>query len=229
MKKIFLFSLSLLVLAACTNDDQYELTDFKGTETIDIVFNGNHATVSRVPDYVEAYVSGADVVINSYSSKDLVLQVSGTTPDGSLLVYGKKAWSLILRNADITNLDGPAINNQCGKDLFVICPEGTVNTLSDDGVNTDGTKAYAERDIDQKGALFSEGQIYFTGKGTLNVTGNVKNAVASDDYITIYEGITLNLTSNGTNGMKANMFGPNESCTRAHVVTFLYRYINGTA
>lgn len=197
MKKLFYICMSLLALTACTNDDQYELSDFVGTETINVTYNGNYASVGILPDYVTATVVGADVVINSYTSKNLVIYVSGTTTDGSLLFYGKNDWGLVLQNANICNLDGPAINNQCHKALFITCPEGTVNTLSD------GT-SYAEASFDQKGAIFSEGELYLQGKGTLNVTGNTKNALASDDYITIYNGITLNLTANGSNGMKAN-------------------------
>jgi hypothetical protein len=152
-------------------------------------------------------VSGADITIhNTDTTQAVTYTLSGTSADGQLLLYGEKKATLVLNGLDLTNTDGPAINNQCGKSLYVLCPAGTVSTL------TDGT-AYADTyhngtAIDQKGALFSEGQIYFQGDGTLNVNGNAKNAIASDDYIVIDEGagITVNAVAarTGSNGVKAN-------------------------
>ena len=76
--------------------------------------------------------------------------------------------------------------------------DGTENTL------TDGT-AYAEQTFDQKGTLFSEGQIRFLGTGTLTVNGNAKNAIACDDYIVVDDGtINVNTSDTGSNGIKAN-------------------------
>ena len=74
---------------------------------------------------------------------------------------------------------------------------GTTNTL------TDGT-TYAEQSYDQKGALFSEGQIYFLGTGTLNVTGNSRHAIACDDYIVMNQNTTLNVSCTSGNGIKVN-------------------------
>jgi hypothetical protein len=74
---------------------------------------------------------------------------------------------------------------------------GTTNTL------TDGT-SYTEQDYDQKGAFFSEGQTYFYGSGTLNVTGSTKNAIACDDYIVIGDGVVINTSSSTGHGIKVN-------------------------
>ena len=200
MMKKHIISLFLMALAltACQNDD----TDFSAytenpVNTIYITYSGTTATVTGDnKNYVT--VSGADVTVNSSSSGDsLLLVLSGTTTDGSLLVYREKKYGIKLNGVTIHNADGPAINNQCGKSLYLEVANGTTNTL------TDGT-TYAEQTYDQKGALFSEGQIYFLGTGTLNVTGSSKHAIACDDYIVMSENTTLNVSCSSGNGIKVN-------------------------
>ena len=73
-----------------------------------------------------------------------------------------------------------------------------MNTLTD-GEN------YAERTFDQKGTLFSEGQIYFGGTGSLTINGNGKNGIACDDYIVMNGGtIKIDVEDTGSNGIKVN-------------------------
>ncbi|MBQ8126770.1 MAG: carbohydrate-binding domain-containing protein [Prevotella sp.] len=225
MKKTFLClllaDLMLSLVAACESDDSdfssYTLVSSSEdddddddvsnvTDTIVITYDGQSATVTGDADG-HVTLSGADVVVDdTVSQHGLVLVLSGSTSDGSLLVWRSKKYTIVLNGVSITNADGPAINNQCSKSLFIVCGEGTENTLAD------GT-AYAEQTYDQKGTLFSEGQIYFSGSGTLNVTANSKNAIASDDFIAIGDTLasaandfTINTTSSASasNGVKAN-------------------------
>ena len=201
IKKIFYLIVTACCMTACQNDD----TDFSAytentgntVSTIYITYNGTSATVTGdSKNYVT--VNGADVTVNASNGADsLLLVLSGTTTEGSLLVYREKKYGIQLNGVTINNADGPAINNQCGKALYLEVANGTTNTL------TDGT-TYAEQTYDQKGALFSEGQIYFLGTGTLNVTGNCKHAIACDDYIIMNENTTLNVNSESGNGIKVN-------------------------
>lgn len=206
---------AIFVTSCQTDDTDFSQYAFEGTETssdddsddativsddtISIAWNGSSVTVTG--DERECITtSGADVTVNDTSTTiALTLVLSGSTADGSLLVYRQKKYTMLLNGVDITNLDGPAINNQCSKSLYVICADGTTNTL------TDGT-SYASQTYQQKGTLFSEGQIYFSGEGTLNVSGNCMNAIACDDYITVSSGITINTmtSASGTNGIKAS-------------------------
>lgn len=199
-KNIITICMLALGLAACQNDD----TDFSaytgGTmstaNVIYIFYNGTTATVSGDENnYVT--VNGADVTVNTGAASDsLLLVLSGSTSDGSLLIYRERKFGIKLAGVSIHNNDGPAINNQCGKSLYVEVVSGTTNTL------TDGT-SYTEQTYQQKGALFSEGQIYFYGSGTLNVTGNTKNAIACDDYIVVDEA-SITATSSTGHGIKVN-------------------------
>ena len=188
-------------MTACQNDD----TDFSAytngtitaTHVINITYKDNSVEVTGDE---QGYVStvGADVTVNATAKNDsLLLVLSGTTTDGSLLVFRDSKYGIKLNGVSITNADGPAINNQCGKSLYLEVANGTTNTL------TDGM-TYAEQTYDQKGALFSEGQIYFLGTGTLNVTGNSKHAIACDDYIIMNENTTINVTCTSGNGIKVN-------------------------
>lgn len=182
-----------------TDYDNDKTTTGTGTDTIYIAYSGTTVTISNDARGVVA-ASGADVTVSdTASTADLVLVLSGTTPDGSLLVYRARKFTIVLNGVSITNADGPAINNQCGKSLFMICADGTTNTLSD------GTE-YATQSYDQKATLFSEGQMFFSGAGRLIVNGNCKNAIASDDYITIESDIDILTTTaaTGMNGIKVN-------------------------
>ena len=199
-KNIITICMLALGLAACQNDD----TDFSaytgGTmstaNVIYIFYNGTTATVSGDENnYVT--VNGADVTINTGAASDsLLLVLSGSTSDGSLLIYRERKFGIKLAGVSIHNNDGPAINNQCGKSLYVEVVSGTTNTL------TDGT-SYTEQTYQQKGALFSEGQIYFSGSGTLNVVGSTQNAIACDDYIVVDEA-SITATSSTGHGIKVN-------------------------
>lgn len=196
--------LATCAIVGCTNDDTTDFSAWiddtptppEAGDTIYIAYNGATATVTGDVNG-EVTVSGADVTVKSTTTANRVYVLSGSTADGSLLVFRERMFSIVLDGVSITNPDGPAINNQCGKALYVECAPGTENSLAD------GTD-YAPRDYDQKGAFFSEGEIYFLGTGLLTVTGNYKNAIASDDYITIEDGARLVLKANGTNGLKAN-------------------------
>ncbi len=201
MKKAILFLTAAALTAGCQNDD----TDFSEyingtsstTNVIYIVYSGTSVTVTGDTN---GYVTtdGANVTVNTGNATDsLLLVLNGKTTDGSLLVYRQKRYGILLNGVSIHHADGPAINNQCGKTLYLHVARGTANTL------TDGT-SYTEQSYDQKGALFSEGQMVILGTGSLSVTGNCRHAIACDDYISIDEGVTLNATSTTGNGIKVN-------------------------
>jgi len=119
---------------------------------VNIAFNGTTASITGDTDVVTVSQNGADITVTSTIDCYLDITLTGSTTSGSLIVYSQKKYGITLNGVSITNPQGPAINNQCGKSLHVTLADGTVNTL------TDGA-SYAESSIDQKGVLFSEGQI----------------------------------------------------------------------
>ncbi len=164
--------------------------------TVRIRFDGETATVTGNPSSVIVSVNGAHVTVSS-AAKRVRYIVTGTTANGSLKFYSEKKFQLQLDGVEITNPAGAAINNQCGKSLYLVLNEGTVNTLRDGGQYTmvDGE--------DQKAALFSEGQILVSGKGTLNIYSVGRHCMASDDYIFVRPGCHLYLNSTSGHGIKA--------------------------
>ncbi len=203
---ICMLAAAACMTTACENDDTDFSSYINGTtsgnqiKTIYISYDGSSVSISGDDDgYVTA--SGADVTVSTGTANDsLLLVLSGSTGDGSLLVYRSHRYGIRLNGVSIANGDGPAINNQCGKALYVEVADGTTNTLSD-GTSYDESVSYQ-----QKGTLFSEGQLYFLGGGTLSVTANGKNGIASDDYIVLMGNTAINDTvmATGSNGIKAN-------------------------
>lgn len=161
--------------------------------TVKITFNGSSATVENSTSGVTVSTAGADVTVES-TATGVAYEVSGTTTNGMLKIYSDKKYKLTLNGVSIKNNDGPAINIQSGKRAFIVL-SGT-NTLEDGATYTTSTE-------DQKGTFFSEGQLIFSGDGTLNIVGNNKHALASDDYIRFISG-TFNITKAVSDGIHTN-------------------------
>ena len=164
--------------------------------TVRITFDGETATVTGNPTSVIVNVDGAHVTVTN-AAKRVRFIVTGTTDNGSLKFYSERKFQLQLNGVDITNPHGAAVNNQCGKSLYLVMNEGTVNTLRD------GQEYVMVGDEDQKGAIFSEGQILVSGKGQLNVYSVGKHCMASDDYIFVRPGSQLYFNSTSGHGIKA--------------------------
>jgi hypothetical protein len=159
-------------------------------------FDGTTATLSGDVDRVDVSQTGAHVVITS-TMKEVEYVLTGTSTNGSLKIYSDYKYKLTLNGVQLTNPTGAAINNQCGKTLYVVVADGTNNMLQD------GTTYTMTGEEDQRGTLFSEGQMIFSGKGMLSIYANAKNGIASDDYIRFRPGTNIYVNSTVNNGVKA--------------------------
>ena len=177
---------------------------------VEINFDGTTATVINPYAFegVEVTVDGANVTINADTDeREVVYHLTGTTTNGSLKVYSNYKLELLLDNAQITNPNGAAINIQTGKKTTVRIPSGTESSLCDGSTYTNTPDGE-----DEKGTLFSEGQIEFRGKGTLNVSGLKKHAIASDDYVEL-KNTTINILKGASDGIHVNDYFLMESGT----------------
>jgi hypothetical protein len=181
------------------NDSTYNdyVENSPWNKVISIALDGENATVSGSVPGVAIQRDGAHLTIMNMSGP-VKFVVSGTTANGSLKFYGDKRFQVELNGADITNPSGAAINNQGSKTMYLVLADGTVNHLQD------GTTYTMVDEEDQKAALFSEGQIIFSGSGTLNVTAVGRGGIRSDDYIRIRPGVKMYVNTSALDGLRAN-------------------------
>ena len=172
--------------------ENYE-DDDESKGTVTITWNDATASVAYSPSSLKnsavlASGTSSDVII--YGSKKIDYVLKGTTTNGSLTLYSEKKCKMTLDGVSITNADGAAIN----------MPKKTVGTVAYGGktcyVDLKGTSTLVDGTTyssavsgeDMKATLFSEGQLIFSGTGTLNITSRYGHGIASDDYIRIRGG-----------------------------------------
>ncbi len=188
-----------------TDEDFYwEANTF--TNTVNITYNGTTATVASDNEDILYHVQGAHVTIDmqTNSVKNVEISVSGKSDDGSLKIYGEKKFKLTLNGVELTSSGGPAINSQCKKRIFVHLAEGTTNRLTDAATYTDDSyylSGATADDEDRKGCFFSEGNLVFSGTGTLVVQGNQKHGIATDGYFYMRPGVTIAVTGAAKNAI----------------------------
>jgi len=176
-------------------DDYLEHSTF--SNTITIAYIDGSASVSGSVDGVTVATDGADVTVTS-TAKKVEYILSGSCSDGSFKIYSDYKLKLTLNSLTLTNPTGAAINVQSKKRIFVNLNDGTTNTL------TDGSSYNKVDGEDMKGCFFSEGQLLFSGSGSLTVNGNYKHGICSDDYILFRPGNNIYVATSKGNGIKAN-------------------------
>jgi len=176
-------------------EDYVENSEF--TKTITITYSDGGVQVEGSADDVTVTADGGDVTVNS-AAKKVEYVLKGSSADGSFKIYSDKKFKLTLDGVSLTNPTGAAINIQSKKRVFLCLADGTTSTLKDGA-------SYSKVDgEDMKACLFSEGQLLFSGSGTLNVTGLCKHGICSDDYIFVRPGAQINVSVSASNGLKAN-------------------------
>ena len=163
--------------------------------TISIVFAPSGATVSGDKKGIVT-INGNQVTVDNTSTKEKVMyKLSGSASDGFFKVYSKNKQAIVLDGLDLTNPNGAAINNQGKKRCFVVV-NGS-NSLSD-GLAYSATPA----DEDEKAAFFSEGQLIFSGEGSLKVTAKGKSGISSDDYVRFVDNPKITVSSSAGHGIR---------------------------
>ena len=177
--------------------DSITFHDFSNVVTINFEDDKVRVVNPMAYENVSVAVNNADVVVTSTSDAEVEYVLSGATTNGSFKVYSDKKLILNFNGVSITNPNGAAVNIQSGKKITVLLNENTINNLVDGA-------SYVETDNeDMKATFFSEGQLVFTGDGTLNVTGNGKHGICSDDYIKVESG-NINVLSAAKDGIHVN-------------------------
>lgn len=190
-------------------DDLFSDGDF--AKTVTITFAEGSVTHTDI-DGVEFTQQGAHLIAQSTKKVNFVL--TGTSSDASFKLYSENKSQITLQNLALTNPNGAAINLQTRKRCFVYCPSGSSSTLSDGTTYATqySTSTLAEPLVaqgeaeDQKGVLFSEGQLIFSGDGLLSINANGKNGIATDQYLRTHAGcrITVKVATTASNGIKCD-------------------------
>lgn len=182
------------VVTDAAHDDYGDfIENYTPTNRVTITYNGDKATVSGTVSGVMSKVTGAHVIISS-TKKNIAYTLKGTTTNGSFKLYSDYKTQVTMQGVNITNPTGAAVNIQSGKTIMVELADGTTNTLKDGATYTMTTGE------DQKGTFFSEGQLVFSGKGSLDVQSIGGHGIVSDDYVRMRSGnITVNSVRDGIN------------------------------
>lgn len=182
-----------------TSEDIVSNTEFD--RTIYITWSSSGATVTGDANNVVSISGGNVTVDNTVCSEKVIYQLSGTSSNGSFKVYSNNKQAFVLSGLNLTNPSGAAINNQGKKRCFVVVTGA--NTLADGS-----SAAYSATGTeDLKAVFFSEGQLIFSGSGSLTINANNakgKAGLTSDDYIHFMSSptVTVNAGSSAGNGVR---------------------------
>ena len=170
--------------------------------TVSVTYNDTIATVvvaDNISQYITTTISGAHVSLaqSSEVSEEITYRLSGTSSDGEFYMSGSYKATLELDNLNLTNLNpvnsGAAIHVENGKRIKVKVLAETTNTLVDAATGS------------QKGCFYVKGHPEFSQQGTLNVIGNKKHAIKSDEYLSVKDA-TINVTSAQGDGISCNQY-----------------------
>jgi hypothetical protein len=178
-----------------TDNDEDNVANTVFDRTVKVTFSGGSATVSGTTADFAVVTDGAGVTITNNGTEAVIYELSGTSTDGYFKLYSTKKQEILLNGLTLTNKKGAAINNQSHKRTFVVV-KGS-NTLADGASYTQ-----TPSDEDEKAAFFSEGQLVFSGDGTLTVNATGKAGITSDDYVRFMASPTVKVTSSAGHGVR---------------------------
>lgn len=151
------------------------------SKTVNVAFDNADVTVQGDIDSLEIVKDGAHITIRTQAIGVRYI-LSGNSDNAGFKLYSERKACITLNGVNLTNPQGPVINSQLKKRLFIETVQGTVNTL------TDGSTYVKVKGEDQRGCIFAEGKICISGRGELYVNGNKKCGIASDNYVHIMDG-----------------------------------------
>lgn len=223
MKKIIVMMLLTvsMIISGCTTKDSNEAQSEKEVNAENNATSGANENAEEIelpngqPDFdtVAEVILGDEIIIDGSGIElidEQILTITeggeysfiGTLEDGMIYIDTDDDVMLTLNGISITNNDGPAIYAENSSSLYINTVSETTNTL------TDGSE-YQTDDAGEaigKGTIFSNDDLYFVGDGILNVAGNYKHAIKSDDSIFVESGtLELAATKDGINANDTTM------------------------
>ncbi len=165
--------------------------DYDEDSVVDVALTGDGAT----SDGAGVSIDGSVVTITAPGT----YRITGTLSDGQLVVDSAADGlvQLILAGADLSSSTTSPLVVTDADEVAVILAEGTTSTLVDAS-----EYQYPDAETDEpNAALFSTADLTIGGTGTLQVTGNSNDGIASKDGLVIAGGtITVTAVDDGIRG-----------------------------
>jgi hypothetical protein len=180
--------------ALAANQPDHELaTDYiwNSAQVIAILLNGS--SVTETSDSV--LVDGTTATITAGGT----YSIQGSLANGRIVVNATSSAivRLILNGVTIGNTSTSPLSVTSAKKVIIVLADNTVNTLTDAASYVFPTAG----DDEPNAALFSKCDLTICGNGSLIVTGNYNDAIASKDGLIIKSGtITVNAVDDGIRG-----------------------------
>ena len=224
---ILLLAFTCIAISSC-NDDDLESTDTDTETVVDVEEDGgytatiadalaaNSSTHEEDADYTW---NESDIVTITLNGSSITVEPAVATVDGSTVTIttaGTYSISGTLDNGQVIVdtedeatvrliLNGASINNSSTAPLYIASAEKAVIVLAENTKNsiTDGdTYIFASEDEDEpNAALFSKADLTIYGSGSLSVSGNYNDAIASKDGLIINGGsISVTAADDGIRG-----------------------------
>ena len=160
--------------------------------------NKAYVTVAgNIASHITPVVNNArvSVVQDASVATEYTYTLQGSSSSGSFYQDGSYKITVRLNGVTLTNPDSAAINIRDGKRIAVELVDGTTSTLAD-GANGP-----------QKGCFAVKGHAEFKGSGTLNITGNTKNAFWGKEYVEIKKTVgAINILGAVGDGFNVNQY-----------------------
>lgn len=166
-------------------------------DTVYVAFDGTSATVTPSVEGVTSLIEGADVTLtNTNEDREMCFVLSGSSPSGQFVYNGTYKTTIRLNGLSLTGSTAAAIHIKCGKRIALELADGTVNTLAD-----------ASEDGGQKAAFYTKGHLEVSGGGTLNLTGNIKHGLSSNEYMLVKKTAgAINVLKAANDGIHAGQY-----------------------
>ncbi|SFU74914.1 protein of unknown function [Pustulibacterium marinum] len=119
-------------------------------------------------------------------------KIEGSLTDGQIIVdtEDETTVKIYLDGITVHNSTNAPFNVASAEKVIVFLGENTTSTFTDTT-----TYVFEEDDDEPNASFFSKSNMTITGAGTLNVTGNYNDGIASKDGLIISENATINVTA----------------------------------
>ena len=200
LKTIMTTALAFFVLAGC---------GFSAVSSAEGLAASTVLSAEQLPSVSERDASGdydATETVTLSPEDDLTITeggvyiLSGSYEKMIVVDAGEEAKvQLVLKNATLTNSNGPAVYVRSADKVFLTAAEGTVNTISDGS-----SYSFTDEETTPDAAVFSKDDLTINGAGKLTITGNYKHAVVSkDDLVVTAKNLTVSAANTGLNGKES--------------------------